>query len=164
MRRFFLSLLFLSLCSYLSAKALFVYIEEKYDGESGVASAVREGIFDYLFNEGYIVFDDVKIDFRDNRIKTNSLGYIFFAAEEGGADFIIVLEIRSQLTKIDDRLQHITTSCNFFLYEVKTGKLLFKGTINENNDGREADTKIQELGFRIGKETALKIHRFLLHN
>lgn len=164
MRRLFLSALILSLCYSVSARTLFVYIEEKLTGDYGIANAVREGIFDYLFNEGYIVFDDSTIDSRDNRIKTNSLGYIFFEAEEGGADFIIVLELVSQINKIGEGLGQFVASCNFYLYEAKSGRLIFKGIINQNNKGKEADFKIDELGFKMGKETALKIHQSLLHN
>jgi hypothetical protein len=161
---------FLCLAFWLSggtswAGTVYLYIEESCNGERGFfLTKAREGMFDALFTDGHIIFDDMSDKGTGTRLVNLDVAVPLAAARKGGADFLITLSIESTVRKLSDRPkspEKIDSRCRYALFEVGTSRRLVEGELFLQNDGKEVELDRDRLGFELGREVAAAVEKRL---
>jgi hypothetical protein len=142
----------------LSAGTVFVYIEESCNGERGFfLKRTRDGLFDLLYENGHIIFDDISDKGMENRFSGENFAIPLAAARKGGADFLIALSIDSTVRKVSatpKSPEKIDSRCRFLLLEVVTSRHVAQGEFVLNNNGKETEMDRDKLGLELGREIA----------
>jgi len=132
---------------------VYVYIEETCNGEHvECLPQTRSGIFDELFEAGYIVFDNSEDKAETDRIMGKKLSPVFTQAVSGGADFLIAVAIASTREVLASKRIRLVSTSTYFLYDALTGKLLATGNATINNKDREEEMPPAQCGISMGKQ------------
>ena len=152
----------------LSAETFFIHFEETdsyptetadtsspYDASphhSGMVNgfAVKEGLFNGLFDLNHIVFDDVRPNYRV-RWKTAEFKELIDAAADGGAQYLVAARVTF--------LSSLKSSVHYYCYEVKREVLVGRGVLTRNNWGREVELNEEKLGLLLGQDLSFEIDR-----
>lgn len=139
------------------ARTVFIYIEETCNGEKGeFLSDARDGIFEVLFDQGHIVFDNGKEGIDNDIITRENLSSVIFTAQHGGAEYLIAVSIASEKEELPGKKFRIYSTGEYFVFNVDSGELLFKGTAEFSNKGRESDISLKQCGLFLGRDIAEK--------
>jgi hypothetical protein len=150
-----------TLSARLWAGTFFLYIEETCNGERGLfMTGTREGILNNFFENDQIIYDDMSDKGKGSRIASGDVAQPLSTARRGGADFLLAVAIQSRVEKISPEpksRENIKSTCDYYLYEVGTGRLLTQGTLSMEKTGLEYKKERDELGFDLGRSISLAL-------
>ncbi len=144
----------------LFSETLCLYVEERTNGQQGpFPPPVKEGIYNGLFEEDYIVFDTgdkavYNVDWDKGNFST-----VLEVAKEGGAKFVVAVRVDSELVKDKKTGDHVSIESKYYVVDVKGGNLLGKGSFSGSNEGMEKEIGQSKLGFSIGMKIAAAVDR-----
>ncbi len=142
------------------SETLCLYVEERTNGEQGpFPPPVKEGIYNGLFEENYIVFDTGDKALYNVNWDSKNFGTILDVAKEGGAKFVVAVKVDSVLVKDKENGDHVSIKSNYYIVDVRKGTLLEKGTLVGDNKGNEKKINQRKLGFNIGMKIALAVDK-----
>ncbi len=144
----------------LFSETLCLYVEERTNGEQGpFPPPVKEGIYNGLFEENYIVFDTGDKAIYNVDWKKGLFATVLEVAREGGARYVIAVKVDSKLVKDKERGDHVSINSRYYVVDVEKGVLLGKGSLSGSNRGEEKEVNQSKLGFSIGMKIARAIDK-----
>ncbi|HEQ71328.1 MAG TPA: hypothetical protein ENN69_02470 [Spirochaetia bacterium] len=146
----------------LVAGTFYLYIEEETDGVRGTfLPDAREGLIDGFFTADHIIFDDAVDPASGNRLSHGDVRVPLADARRGGAEYLIAVRIVSTVHETNAGEETLDSVVWYFLYEVGTGRLIGKGSLEDSNEGREGEYGRKKYGFSLGEKIARLIQELL---
>ncbi|GEM_PF-3255881 len=141
-----------------SGEALFLYVEERTNGEPGpFPPPVKEGIYNGLFERDFIVFDSGDKQTFDVDWKGRHFLPLIDIAKKGGADFVVALLVDAREERGADEKITVTVKASYYLVSAESGKIIEKGDITDDNGNEDDERNHEAVGFDVG----MKISEFI---
>ena len=146
----------------LLGESLFLYVDERTNGKQGpFPPPVKEGIYNGLFENDFIVFDSGDKQLFDVNWENRVFIPLVNIAREGGADFIVALKVNAKEKKKDDEKKSIEIVANYYIVSSTDGKVIGSGRIKDSNDKKDDKRNHELVGFDVGMKISDSVAKLI---
>jgi hypothetical protein len=148
-------LLSMTLCA---GETFFIVTDETFEGNPvPLGDQAREGILDSLFETGHIVLDDPDASLPDDILSEQSARGLLDRAAAFDMPFLVIVRVSSKKTDPAKAGELITAVAGFAIYDVFAKKLVGRGELRADNNGKNKFETHAKFWFYLGGEIAIKI-------